>query len=79
MLAPGLAMLSTSPDSIGSISRSIPTMGIVFVAFLAAANAQLPRAKITSTGFESCAHAPIYENVSEFNEKTLSFLNRPVK
>ncbi|MGP0041762.1 MAG: alpha/beta fold hydrolase [Rhodomicrobium sp.] len=26
--------------------------------------------------FETCAHAPIYENVSEFNEKTLSFLNR---
>lgn len=26
--------------------------------------------------FESCAHAPIYESVSEFNEKTLSFLNR---
>jgi pimeloyl-ACP methyl ester carboxylesterase len=29
--------------------------------------------------FESCAHAPIYESVSEFNEKTLSFLNRHVK
>lgn len=26
--------------------------------------------------FETCAHAPIYENVSEFNEKTLRFLNR---
>lgn len=26
--------------------------------------------------FETCAHAPIYESVSEFNEKTLSFLNR---
>ena len=26
--------------------------------------------------FETCAHAPIYENVSEFNEKTLGFLNR---
>jgi pimeloyl-ACP methyl ester carboxylesterase len=24
--------------------------------------------------FESCAHAPIYENVGEFNEKTLAFL-----
>jgi len=24
--------------------------------------------------FEMCAHAPIYENVSEFNEKTLAFL-----
>jgi len=28
--------------------------------------------------FESCAHAPIYESVSEFNEKTLSFLNRHI-
>jgi pimeloyl-ACP methyl ester carboxylesterase len=26
--------------------------------------------------FERCAHAPIYENVAEFNEKTLSFLKR---
>jgi len=26
--------------------------------------------------FETCAHAPIYESVSEFNEKTLSFLKR---
>jgi pimeloyl-ACP methyl ester carboxylesterase len=26
--------------------------------------------------FESCAHAPIYENVAEFNEKTLAFLLR---
>lgn len=26
--------------------------------------------------FETCAHAPICESVSEFNEKTLSFLNR---
>jgi pimeloyl-ACP methyl ester carboxylesterase len=26
--------------------------------------------------FETCAHAPIYESVSEFNEKTLGFLNR---
>ena len=26
--------------------------------------------------FESCSHAPIYESVGEFNEKTLSFLNR---
>jgi pimeloyl-ACP methyl ester carboxylesterase len=26
--------------------------------------------------FETCAHAPIYESVGEFNEKTLSFLNR---
>jgi pimeloyl-ACP methyl ester carboxylesterase len=26
--------------------------------------------------FETCAHAPIYESVSEFNEKTLSFLSR---
>ena len=26
--------------------------------------------------FESCAHAPIYESVAEFNEKTLGFLER---
>lgn len=26
--------------------------------------------------FEGCAHAPIYENVGEFNEKTLEFLKR---
>lgn len=26
--------------------------------------------------FETCAHAAIYESVSEFNEKSLSFLNR---
>lgn len=28
------------------------------------------------TVFETCAHAPIYESVSVFNEKTLSFLGR---
>jgi pimeloyl-ACP methyl ester carboxylesterase len=28
--------------------------------------------------FETCAHAPIYENVAGFNEKTLSFLKRHV-
>ena len=26
--------------------------------------------------FEDCAHAPIYENVEEFNEKTLAFLQQ---
>ena len=26
--------------------------------------------------FEGCSHAPIYENVEEFNEKTLQFLKR---
>jgi 3-oxoadipate enol-lactonase len=26
--------------------------------------------------FETCSHAPIYESVAEFNEKTLNFLNR---
>jgi hypothetical protein len=26
--------------------------------------------------FEGCAHAPIYENVTEFNDKSLQFLNR---
>jgi pimeloyl-ACP methyl ester carboxylesterase len=26
--------------------------------------------------FEGCAHAPLYENVAEFNEKTLQFLKR---
>ncbi len=28
------------------------------------------------TVFETCAHAPIYESVSEFNERTLAFLRR---
>ena len=28
------------------------------------------------TVFERCAHAPIYENVAEFNDKTLRFLQR---
>ena len=28
------------------------------------------------TVFETCSHAPIYESVAEFNEKTLSFLKR---
>jgi 3-oxoadipate enol-lactonase len=28
------------------------------------------------TIFDSCAHAPIYENVPEFNARTLAFLNR---
>ena len=28
--------------------------------------------------FEGCAHAPIYENIAEFNERTLNFLNRHV-
>jgi pimeloyl-ACP methyl ester carboxylesterase len=26
--------------------------------------------------FEDCAHAPIYENVAEFNAKTMDFLVR---
>jgi pimeloyl-ACP methyl ester carboxylesterase len=26
--------------------------------------------------FEDCAHAPIYEKVEEFNQKTLAFLQR---
>lgn len=26
--------------------------------------------------FENCAHAPIYENIAEFNERTLNFLKR---
>ena len=26
--------------------------------------------------FEGCAHAPIYEKVNEFNQKTLRFLQR---
>jgi pimeloyl-ACP methyl ester carboxylesterase len=28
------------------------------------------------TVFEDCAHAPIYENVAEFNDRTLNFLKR---
>jgi 2-hydroxy-6-oxonona-2,4-dienedioate hydrolase len=26
--------------------------------------------------FEECAHAPLYEKVEEFNQKTLAFLRR---
>jgi len=26
--------------------------------------------------FEDCAHAPIYENVDDFNQRTLAFLQR---
>jgi hypothetical protein len=26
--------------------------------------------------FENCSHAPLYENVEEFNQRTLAFLNR---
>jgi pimeloyl-ACP methyl ester carboxylesterase len=26
--------------------------------------------------FEECAHAPIYEHVAEFNQRTLAFLQR---
>jgi pimeloyl-ACP methyl ester carboxylesterase len=33
-------------------------------------------AKSELTVFEDCSHAPIYENVAEFNAKTLAFLNR---
>jgi 3-oxoadipate enol-lactonase len=29
--------------------------------------------------FETCSHAPIYESVGEFNEKTLAFLHRQVR
>jgi len=28
------------------------------------------------TIFEGCAHAPLYEKVAEFNQKTLAFLQR---
>jgi 3-oxoadipate enol-lactonase len=28
--------------------------------------------------FEDCSHAPIYENVAQFNEKTLAFLERQI-
>lgn len=29
--------------------------------------------------FEGCAHAPLYESVEEFNEKTLQFLQRQAR
>jgi pimeloyl-ACP methyl ester carboxylesterase len=32
--------------------------------------------KSESVVFEDCSHAPIYENVGEFNQKTLAFLKR---
>jgi len=34
----------------------------------------IPKSEIVI--FEDCSHAPIYENVSEFNQKTLAFLKR---
>lgn len=36
--------------------------------------AAIPGAELTV--FEGCAHAPIYEKVEEFNQKTLAFLRR---
>jgi 3-oxoadipate enol-lactonase len=36
--------------------------------------AAIPRAEVTV--FEDCAHAPIYQNVEEFNQRTLAFLRR---
>jgi 3-oxoadipate enol-lactonase len=34
----------------------------------------IPQAELTV--FEDCAHAPIYQNVAEFNQRTLEFLRR---
>jgi proline iminopeptidase len=34
----------------------------------------IPGAELTV--FEDCAHAPIYQNVAEFNQRTLAFLRR---
>jgi 3-oxoadipate enol-lactonase len=34
----------------------------------------IPQAELTV--FEDCAHAPIYQNVEEFNQRTLEFLRR---
>ena len=36
----------------------------------------IPQAELTV--FEDCAHAPIYQNVEEFNQRTLEFLRRQV-
>jgi pimeloyl-ACP methyl ester carboxylesterase len=36
--------------------------------------ARIPRSELLI--FEGCAHAPIYEKVEEFNQKTLAFLQR---
>ncbi len=47
---------------------------LVMIPYLAADQACLPRAEVTV--FEDCAHAPIYQNVEEFNQRTLEFLRR---
>jgi hypothetical protein len=35
---------------------------------------QIPGSELLA--FEGCAHAPLYQDVQGFNEKTLSFLKR---
>src|SRR5262249_26293147 len=47
-LPPGRAKLLTQPLETGSFSRSIPTIGIVVVAFIAATNAYCDAARMTS-------------------------------
>jgi 3-oxoadipate enol-lactonase len=42
--------------------------------FAAAMKNGIDRSEMTV--FEGCAHAPIYENIAAFNEKTLNFLER---
>ncbi|HJS23768.1 MAG TPA: alpha/beta hydrolase [Pyrinomonadaceae bacterium] len=42
--------------------------------FAAAMTENIPGAELII--FEDCAHAPIYENVAEFNQQTLDFLHR---
>ena len=49
MFPPGWARVSTNPIAMGSLSKSIATIGTLLVAFLTAANACGPLAKITST------------------------------
>jgi hypothetical protein len=47
-LPPGRAKLLTHPLATGSFSKSIPTIGIVVVAFIAATNAYCEAARMTS-------------------------------
>jgi pimeloyl-ACP methyl ester carboxylesterase len=54
-------------DSLADFVRSRPMPSVD--AFLRQSDSEL-------VVFEDCAHAPIYENVEEFNAKTLAFLTR---
>lgn len=64
-----------------AINYDLGVLTLMLVAILAllvaAPAAQAPsRGNSAATIFEGCAHAPLYENVQEFNAKTLQCLQR---